>query len=95
MTLSEYKLRIKANNYRQLDEEYLLAKQAWYHQVAKSTKKNGRSAYRSFDDFFNYQRAEKKLRNHYKPELSNTQSKMARFASQFNKQVINEDNTDS
>ena len=47
----------KAFEIRTVDRLYLMAKNAFYNQAAKATKgkgKNIRSAYESFEDFFDY-----------------------------------------
>lgn len=47
---------------QQVDDIYKLHVQAWANQQAKATDKKGKSAYKKFDDFFDY---EKTLDNYW------------------------------
>ncbi len=87
MTFAEYLYRFKAYKLRRVDEEYDIHLAAWLHQQAGATKKQGKdtvSAYKSFKDFFDY---EKRLADvdALKPKELNSQHKrMARLAARAN-----------
>lgn len=60
MTIPEYELRIKAHQLKRLDRHYDIHLQAWATVMAGQTKK-GKPVYRTFEKFFNYQKAEEKI----------------------------------
>ncbi|MEI5991235.1 hypothetical protein A5881_002768 [Enterococcus termitis] len=60
MTIPEYELRIKAHQLKRLDRHYDIHLQAWATVMAGQTKK-GKPVYRTFEKFFNYQKAEDKI----------------------------------
>lgn len=56
-TLEEFAVYNKAYAIQQEEKRYQAAIQAWFHQLAKATKGKGkrmRSAYESFEDFYNH-----------------------------------------
>lgn len=56
MTQHEFHMYLLAHQIKMQEAELLSAKQAWFNQLVKATKKVGRetrSAYKSFDDFYN------------------------------------------
>lgn len=64
MTLTEYKMRIKAHKYKMVDDEYLVHKQAWAGQQVKATKQVGKKQkpyFEKFGDFFNREEMEEQL----------------------------------
>lgn len=61
MTFEEYRLRMKAYNLAQLDEEHRLHKLAWQINQAQATNKKGLPIYRRFTDFFDYKKMEQKI----------------------------------
>lgn len=84
MTFSEYKLRIKAYELRQLDREYMIALEAWQFNEVQAKKKEGKRlvpVYRRFKDFFNYEEAESKImkRNDEKDKKSRIVSRLREF----------------
>lgn len=60
LTIPEYELQIKAYQLRSLDQQYNIHLQAWVNVMAGQTRK-GKPLYRTFDKFFNYQKAEEKI----------------------------------
>ena len=68
MTPYEYGIRMKAYQRSQLEREYEMHLQAYLNFKATATKKSGketRPVYRTFREFFDY---EKKLKNLYKKQ---------------------------
>ena len=59
LTIPEYKLLMKGVNYRLVDAEYRLHKQAWLTFAAKAEKKTGKNkskpVYDKFKKFFDYE----------------------------------------
>lgn len=56
-TLEEFEIYNKAYLIKQEDMRYHSAIQAWFNQTVQATKgsgKSARSAYRTFDDFYNH-----------------------------------------
>ncbi|MBO0439194.1 hypothetical protein [Candidatus Enterococcus ikei] len=60
LTIPEYELQIKAYQLRSLDQQYNIHLQAWVNMMAGQTRK-GKPVYRTFEKFFNYQKAEEKI----------------------------------
>lgn len=81
MTFVEYLYRFKAYKLRRVDEEYDMHLAAWLHHQAGATKKQGKdtvSAYKSFKDFFDY---DKRLADvEAPPKLNDQHKRMARLA---------------
>lgn len=69
LTIPEYELRIKAYQLKRLDEQYNIHLQAWATVMAGQTRK-GKPVYRTFEKFFNYQKAEENIlgKDHYLPK---------------------------
>lgn len=57
MTLREYQMLMEAHGLKQIDDLYLIKRLAWENQQATATDKKGKSAFKGFDDFFDYQKA--------------------------------------
>lgn len=64
MTLSEYSARMLAFNLSQIDEVAARRDLAWSIMIAQSVDKDGKSPFKSFKDFFDYQKA---IDQAYKP----------------------------
>mgnify|MGYP003619232897 CR=1 FL=1 len=65
-TIEQFNVYQKAFEIQLVDRLHIAAKTAWYTQAAKATKgkgKNIRSAYSSFDNFFDYELEYMKLFN--------------------------------
>ena len=56
MTLREYRLRILAFKLKQVDERKKMHEQAYLNQVVQATDSKGRSKFKTFDEFFDYQK---------------------------------------
>ena len=59
MTIKEYSWRIEAFNLSRIDQEYDMHMQAWLNHQATATKSKGKktvSVYKSFKDFFDYEK---------------------------------------
>lgn len=67
MTLSEYRLRGTAYKLKQLDSEYMVAREAWLNRQIMATKKKGKNrqeyVYKTFKSFFDYEKAEREILN--------------------------------
>lgn len=62
MSLYEYNLRIKAWSLRRLDNEYIVALQAWFgREIEAKNSKGTRYVYKSFKKFFDYEKREKEI----------------------------------
>lgn len=65
ITLAEYLIRMKAYRLQQVDKTFEIATQAWFNNQVKATDKDGRSIYRNFKDFFDFEQVENSV---LKPE---------------------------
>lgn len=62
MTIYEYELRLKAAELKRLDKSYDIHSQAWANQKSKALNNSGKkSAYKSFKDFFNFEKQENEI----------------------------------
>ena len=65
MTLSEYRIRGTAYRLKQLDSEYMIAREAWLNRQIMATKKKGKNrqeyVYKTFKSFFDYEKAEQTI----------------------------------
>ena len=64
MTFREYKLRMKAYRLSHLDDEYMIALQAWMNREIQANKKSGKNykpVFNTFKKFFDYAAKEKKI----------------------------------
>ncbi|MFD1900450.1 hypothetical protein [Enterococcus termitis] len=84
LTIPEYELRIKAYQLKSLDMQYNIHLQAWATVMAGQTRK-GKPVYRTFDKFFNYQKAEKRIlgRDHSLPK-NQEKEKLQNWIANFN-----------
>lgn len=48
---------MEAHGLRQIDDLYLIKRLAWENQQAQATDKKGKPVFKSFNDFFDYQKA--------------------------------------
>lgn len=64
MSMSEYRLRMKAYRLRKLDTEYDIAMQAWMNREVQATRKRGKGQaayYKRFRQFFDYEGRENEI----------------------------------
>lgn len=64
MTISEYQLRQKAYQLRQLDQEYFLHLAAWKNYEVQAQAKKGKKqvpVYPTFQSFFDYEKLQEKI----------------------------------
>ena len=66
---------MEAVELKMLDRRADMAMQAWFNQGAKATKKNGKSQYNKFTDFFNAEPTEKKIIAKYEGKSMDISSK--------------------
>lgn len=84
MTFREYSFEIHAYRLRELDTRQQIHLQAWVNQQAKATKgQGGKSvpAYKTFKDFFDYEKELKVIEGHKKDE---TIVRLANLAASIN-----------
>ena len=63
LEIPEYELLMKAARLRWVDEEYRTHEQAFLNVYARATRgKKGRPVYKTFKDFFDYEKALEKIR---------------------------------
>lgn len=69
MTIAEYELRMEAFQLQQLEKQNLLAEQAWFNQLVKSTTggKHPKPKFKHLSDLFDYQKEIDKVRSQYEP----------------------------
>lgn len=82
LTIPDYDLRMKAYQLKQLDRQYEIHMQAWATVMAGQTKK-GKPVFRTFDKFFDYQKAEEKILNKQK-RISPDKEKLQNWIANFN-----------
>ena len=56
-TPREFAIYSKAYKVKQIEENLRLAKQSWFNQSVQSVDKNGKSIYKRFEDFFDFEKA--------------------------------------
>lgn len=86
LTLYEYEARMYAFRLQQVDKQHDMHLQAWIHNQAKATKKNGKPAYSKFTDFFDYEKEIKRIDIETKgaSSLTGKQKKLAQIAKRLN-----------
>lgn len=60
MTMYEYRIRVGAYRRQRVDKEHDMHLQAWLNLTAQATKKSGKKIipiYKTFKDFYNYEKA--------------------------------------
>lgn len=88
MTFAEYLYRFKAYSLRRVDAEYDMHLNAWLNHQAGATKKQGKdtvSAYKSFKDFFDYEKRIEEVEKTKPKKLNEQHRRMAQLAAQANK----------
>lgn len=67
MTLREYYLRLEAHALARLDQQEMIAAQAWANQTVQSTTKgkHPKPIYKKFDQFFDRSAQEQKIRHRF------------------------------
>lgn len=88
MTFAEYLYRFKAYRLKRVDAEYDMHLNAWLNQQAGATKKQGKdtvSAYKSFKDFFDYEKRIDEVEKPKAKKLNDQYRRMAQLAAQANK----------
>lgn len=58
MTVAEYRLRMKAWRLKRLDEDSFIYRQAWLIAQAQGYDKKGKPVYKTFKEFFDFQKQE-------------------------------------
>lgn len=82
MTFREYRLRMKAYNLRQLDEEYMISYSAWQNREINALKKKGKkkeAMYKTFKEFFNHSEKELELLYGIKKKKNKAMSRMTEY----------------
>lgn len=80
MTLQEYYFRMKAFELKNIDKQYWAYLQAWINQQATATKRQGKKEvpyFRSFKDFFDYEKELNKSMNKPDPKKNIRLDKIA------------------
>lgn len=88
MTLSEYLLRMKAHRLRRVDVELDMHRTAWLHHQAGAKRLQGKKTvpvYKTFKDFFDYDKAIASVEGRKTSSLSDKHRRMAQLAAQANK----------
>jgi len=86
MTLYEYDARMYAYRLKQVDDELKMHQQAWLNHQVTAKKEQGKKqvpVYRSFSDFYNYDRALSKVENK-KDSVSKEINRLAEIAIRTN-----------
>lgn len=87
MTLPDYLYRYKAYRLRSVDEDYHRHLSAWLNVQAGSMKQQGDKqapVYRTFKNFFDYQKRVEEIEKPQPKILSDRQRRMAQAAAQLN-----------
>lgn len=88
MSLPEYLYRMKAHSLSRVDKEYDMHLQAWLSRDIKATKKQGDKevyVYKSFKDFFDYEKAVESIDKPEAKQLNSKHKRMAQIAAKINK----------
>lgn len=88
MTLNEYLHRIKAYRLSRVDAELDMHRTAWLYHRAGARKAQGKKEvpmYKSFKEFFDYDKAIALVEGKKESSLSDKHRRMARIAMQANK----------
>lgn len=87
MTLPEYAYRMKAYSLAQVDKEYDMHLQAWLNDTVGATKAKGKESvriYKSFKDFFDYQKRIGEIEKPRNEKLNTQHKRMAQIAARLN-----------
>lgn len=82
MTLSEYYLRLEAHALAKLDQREMLAIQAWNNQTVQATTKgkHPKPIYKKFEQFFDRNAQEQKIRHSFADDYAIPNQKTSRQA---------------
>lgn len=86
MTLYEYEIRMNAHRLKQIDNDYLMHKQAWLNHAVTGTKTVGKETkplFSNFKDFYDYEKALNEVKQP-QSTLSPQMRKMALLAKNAN-----------
>jgi len=85
MSLFEYEARMYAFRLSEVDREYDMHLQAWLGHQATGAKENGKSVFKSFKDFFDYEKQVKEIeKGVIKKEIKPQHKRMANIAAEVN-----------
>ena len=84
MTLHEYALRMCAMQLKELDKVKDMHLQAWINRQSKAADKKGKSVYKSFNDFFDAEKEERKIRGIEPAKALQNDSKLIKLISRAN-----------
>lgn len=82
-------MRMKAYRLAQVDKEYDMHLQAWLNHAVTTTKEQGNKhvpVYKSFKDFFDYEKRLKEVEKPKRSIITPHQRKMAKLAAMVNKE---------
>ncbi len=71
----DFDILIEAKQLRDVDELYLIHRQAWANNIVQATRRNGKPRYRTFDKFFDYEGLIEKVK--YGEKVVNEKTQMA------------------
>lgn len=86
MTLYEYEIRMQVAELKQLDNLNNIHMQAMANQSAKATDKSGKPKYRTYKDFFDFDKQQREINARYtgeKKELTEKKKAVIDFAKRF------------
>ncbi len=94
LSLREYSLRMKSYQLQRIDKENEMHMQAWLNNMAGATKEQGKKqvpVFKSYKDFFDYEKRLEEVSVPKEPKLSNEAKRMAKIAFLVNsgKEVTN------
>lgn len=87
LSLQEYSLRMKAFRLSQVDKHYEMHLQAWLNHGVTATKEQGKKqvpVYKTFKEFFDYEKQLKEVEGQKATRLSSKQRRMAHVAAKLN-----------
>lgn len=87
LTLYEYEAKMYAYKLKQIDDEHKMHMQAWINHQVTATKEQGKKqvpVYKSFTDFYNYEKRIKEVEAQNKREISPQFKRMADAAKKAN-----------
>lgn len=85
MSLFEYEARMYAFRLSEVDREHDMHLQAWLANQASATKESGKSVFKSFKDFFDYEKQVKEIeRGVNAKEIKPQHKRMAKLAAEAN-----------
>ena len=89
MTVKEYDIYMEASRLRELDQLNLVHEAAMANQSAKATDKKGKPLYRTYKDFFDFDKKERAIRKAFngeaaaEPVLNEKQQAKMNFANRY------------